>query len=60
MRAASFHAPGDVRIEDVPTPAPGTGEITVRNHACGLNFIDTYQRSGLYPMPMPSGATSAK
>ena len=34
---------------------PGPGEVTIKNHACGLNFIDTYQRSGLYPVTMPSG-----
>jgi NADPH2:quinone reductase len=34
-------------------PAPGPGEVRVRNHALGLNFIDTYQRSGLYPQQLP-------
>lgn len=39
-----------------PTPAPGPGQVRVRNHAIGLNFIDTYVRSGLYPPPtLPSG-----
>jgi NADPH2:quinone reductase len=43
------------RIE-VPITAPGTGEVQVRNHAVGLNFIDTYFRSGLYvPPSLPSG-----
>jgi NADPH2:quinone reductase len=32
---------------------PGPGEIRVRHHACGINFIDTYHRTGLYPMPLP-------
>ncbi|MEL7561367.1 quinone oxidoreductase [Stutzerimonas chloritidismutans] len=41
---------------DVPVAAPGAGEIRVRNHAIGLNFIDTYFRSGLYAPPsLPSG-----
>ncbi|WP_407293966.1 quinone oxidoreductase family protein [Stutzerimonas zhaodongensis] len=41
---------------DVPVAAPGAGEVRVRNHAIGLNFIDTYYRSGLYAPPsLPSG-----
>ncbi len=38
---------------DVPPPAPG--EVTLRHTAVGLNFIDTYHRSGVYPIPLPSG-----
>jgi NADPH2:quinone reductase len=40
---------------DVELPPPGPGEVRVRNHAVGLNFIDTYHRSGLYPVPLPGG-----
>ncbi len=41
---------------DVPVAEPGAGEVRVRNHAIGLNFIDTYFRSGLYAPPsLPSG-----
>jgi NADPH2:quinone reductase len=36
-------------------PSPGAGEVLVRNTACGVNFIDTYHRSGLYPIPLPGG-----
>lgn len=36
-------------------PTPGAGQVLVENTAIGLNFIDTYHRSGLYPLPMPSG-----
>ncbi|AJP73211.1 quinone oxidoreductase family protein [Sphingomonas hengshuiensis] len=36
-------------------PAPGPGEVRIRTAAIGLNFIDTYHRSGLYPVPLPSG-----
>ena len=39
--------------EDIPSP--GEGEVLVENTAIGLNFIDTYHRSGLYPIPLPSG-----
>ncbi len=38
---------------DLPTPTPGPGQILVRHEAVGLNFIDTYMRSGLYPATLP-------
>ncbi len=41
--------------EAVDLPAPAPGEATVRHHAVGLNFIDVYHRSGLYPVALPSG-----
>nr|WP_294810835.1 quinone oxidoreductase [uncultured Sphingomonas sp.] len=40
---------------DVELPSPGPGEVRMRNTVIGLNFIDTYFRSGLYPVPLPSG-----
>lgn len=40
---------------DVDLPAPGPGEVRMRNTAIGLNFIDTYFRAGLYPMDLPGG-----
>ncbi len=45
--------PEQLRWEEVTVAAPGPGEVRVRNTAIGLNFIDTYHRSGLYPMPLP-------
>jgi len=42
-----------MHLVDLPVGDPGPGEIRIRHHACGLNFIDIYQRSGVYPMPMP-------
>ena len=42
-----------MRLVDLPVGEPGPGEIRIRHHACGLNFIDVYQRSGVYPFPMP-------
>ncbi len=39
-------------------PSPGPGEVRMRHTAVGLNFIDTYHRSGLYPVPLPSGLGS--
>jgi NADPH2:quinone reductase len=40
---------------DVDVKAPGNGEALIRHTAVGLNYIDTYHRSGLYPLPLPSG-----
>ncbi|HEY0336380.1 MAG TPA: quinone oxidoreductase [Burkholderiales bacterium] len=45
--------PDKLRWEEVPAGEPGPGEVRVRNTAVGLNYIDTYQRSGLYPMQLP-------
>jgi NADPH2:quinone reductase len=42
-----------LKWEEVEVDNPGPGQVRVRNTAIGLNFIDTYQRSGLYPMPLP-------
>lgn len=46
--------PDAFRLEDRPDPAPGSGEIAVDNEAIGLNFIDIYQREGLYPASLPA------
>ncbi|HET7528232.1 MAG TPA: quinone oxidoreductase, partial [Burkholderiaceae bacterium] len=45
--------PEVMKLVDLPVGNPGPGEVRIRHHACGLNFIDVYQRSGLYPFPMP-------
>ena len=45
--------PEQLQLVQVTVGDPGPGEIRIRHHAVGLNFIDVYQRSGLYPMPMP-------
>ncbi|MCC2675248.1 MAG: qor [Ramlibacter sp.] len=45
--------PEEMEIVDVQVGKPGPGEIRIRHHAVGLNFIDVYQRTGLYQMPMP-------
>ncbi len=42
-------------LEEVQVGTPKSNEIKVTNHAIGLNYIDTYHRSGLYPLPLPSG-----
>lgn len=47
--------PEVMQLQDVVLDAPGPGMVTVENRAIGLNFIDTYHRSGLYPLPLPTG-----
>ncbi|MBS1140431.1 MAG: Zinc-containing alcohol dehydrogenase superfamily [Proteobacteria bacterium] len=56
--AIRIHQTGGPEVlswEAVDLPAPGAGEATIRHHAVGLNYIDTYHRTGLYPLPLPSG-----
>ena len=56
--AIRFHRTGGPEVlclEEVDVGQPAPGEARVRHHAVGLNFIDTYHRSGLYPLPLPSG-----
>ena len=45
--------PEQMQLVELEVGAPGPGEIRIRHHASGLNFIDVYQRTGLYPNPMP-------
>ncbi|WP_353131506.1 quinone oxidoreductase [Limnohabitans sp.] len=45
--------PEELKLVDVTVGQPGPGEIRIRHKAIGLNFIDVYQRTGVYPMPMP-------
>ena len=56
--AIRFHQTGGpevLRWEEVPVGDPAADEVRIRHEAVGLNYIDTYQRSGLYPLPLPSG-----
>ena len=56
--AIRFHQTGGpevLRWEEVTVGDPAPGEARVRHEAVGLNFIDTYHRGGLYPLPLPSG-----
>lgn len=58
MRAIRIHQTGGPEVletVEIETPRPGPGEILIRNQAIGLNFIDTYHRTGLYPVKLPSG-----
>ena len=57
-KAIRIHQQGGPEVmqwEDVQVGDPGPGEARVRHKAIGLNFLDTYQRSGLYKIPLPSG-----
>ena len=47
--------PEVLELQDIDIKSPGPDELKVTNHAIGLNYIDTYHRSGLYPLPLPSG-----
>jgi NADPH2:quinone reductase len=53
MRVYEYGGPEKLRWEQVQVGAPGEGQVLVRNTAVGLNFVDTYQRSGLYQTPLP-------
>jgi NADPH2:quinone reductase len=56
MLAIRIHETGGVeklRSDEVPVPAPAAGEVRFRVEAVGVNFIDIYKRSGLYPVPLP-------
>lgn len=45
--------PEELRLVEVPDPQPGPGQLVVEVAAAGVNYIDTYQRSGAYPLPLP-------
>ncbi len=53
IRIDQTGGPEQLQLVQVTVGEPGPGEIRIRHHAVGLNFIDVYQRSGLYPFPMP-------
>jgi NADPH2:quinone reductase len=51
VRVHKTGGPEVLTFEEVEVPPPGAGQVRVRQHACGINYIDTYFRSGLYPAP---------
>ena len=58
-KAIRFHKAGGpevLQLDDVQVGDPGQGQVRIRHTAIGVNFVDTYQRSGLYPMPLPQVA----
>ena len=61
MKAIRIEKTGGLEVlefKDFDLPAPGPGQVRVKHTAIGVNFIDIYHRSGLYPLPMPSGLGS--
>jgi len=55
IRIAANGGPEVIEVATWSLPEPGPDEIRIRHAACGVNFIDTYHRSGLYPIQLPSG-----
>ncbi len=58
IRIYEFGGPDVLTWEEVDVPDPGEGEVQIRHTAIGLNFIDTYHRTGLYPVDLPTGLGS--
>jgi NADPH2:quinone reductase len=56
-KAIRFHTQGGpevLQVDDIPVGEPAQGQVRIRHTAIGVNFVDTYQRSGLYPMQLPA------
>ena len=53
IQISAFGGPEQMQLVDLPVGEPGPGQIRIRHYACGLNFIDVYQRTGLYQSPLP-------
>lgn len=56
-KAVRYHKTGGPEVlqyDDVEVGEPGQGQARIRHTAIGVNFVDTYQRSGLYPMQLPA------
>ncbi|MGE0563919.1 MAG: quinone oxidoreductase [Pseudolabrys sp.] len=52
VRVHKHGGPEVLTVDDIEVPAPGQGQIRIKQHACGVNFIDTYFRMGAYPSPV--------
>src|SRR5215213_3160285 len=52
VRVHKHGGPEVLTFEDVDVPAPGPEQVRLKQHACGINFIDTYFRKGMYPSPV--------
>jgi len=61
IRVHQYGGPEVMKLDDLPTPTPGAGQALVKLEACGVNYIDIYQRSGAYKgaMPLPMGLEGA-
>ncbi|MBI3049729.1 MAG: quinone oxidoreductase [Acidobacteria bacterium] len=58
IRIAAQGGPDVMQLASVSLPEPGAGEVLVRQTAVGINYLDVYHRSGLYPLPLPTGIGS--
>ena len=58
VRVHKTGGPEVLTFEQVDIPAPGPGQIKLKQHACGVNYIDTYFRMGMYPSPVGLPFTS--
>ena len=56
VRVHEFGGPERLVFEDIPVPEPRDGEVRVRIHAAGVNFVDVYERKGNYPLSLPAVA----
>jgi len=57
MKSIRIHETGDagvLRLEEIPVPAAGPGQVLLRVEAVGVNFIEIYQRTRLYKVPLPA------
>jgi NADPH2:quinone reductase len=55
IRVEKHGGPEQMKLVEIDLAAPGKGEVRLKNLACGINFIDVYHRTGLYPQTLPSG-----
>ena len=55
IQITAHGGPEQLQLVDLPVGEPGPGQIRIRQHACGLNYIDVYNRTGLYPNALPIG-----
>ena len=55
VKIEKFGGPEVLQIQDIEVGKPGPKEVLIKNLSIGLNFIDIYHRTGLYPIPLPSG-----
>src|ERR1700709_608262 len=52
VRVHKAGGPEVLTFEEIDVPAPGQGQVKLKQHACGVNYIDTYFRMGMYPSPV--------
>ena len=55
IKIEKFGGPEVLKIKDIEIGKPAAKEVLIKNNSIGLNFIDIYHRTGLYPIPLPSG-----